>query len=346
MPISGTASAYPATLPVPQEADIQPAERRVLSPPGGLFEARTGQTDRLEFQTISFPPMDEDVAALWQAWWEVDLVEGGIWFDAVWPLPRGWVSAIRKFVEPPSWEFIPSGRWRVTATFELRGVGELPIDPDPPSAWNPLDMLTADAPVPIELTNSFRTATRETNSDSFEGGVRGVRSHSGSGKWYLELKILSTGNGAVPISDNQNLTFGLVDDSKKNILEFPLNDDSDYTTSDALNWLLGFTRFDGAVGARVFPAAGGLIGDVGGQPQPGDVFGFAWEVGTAIDLYLNGALMMTVPFTYTGAMFPYMSAGQTLVNGPDPDGNGESVLICTGKRQFAYFPPDGFFAWG
>jgi hypothetical protein len=125
----GTEYVYPATLPTPQAASIQSVERRVLSSEG-FFESRAGQTDRLSIEEITFPPLTPAEALIFDAWWRDDLLEGGIWFAAAWPRPEGQTSVARRFLRPPSWDYIgapDSGYWRVTATFEVRGTGELPV---------------------------------------------------------------------------------------------------------------------------------------------------------------------------------------------------------------------------
>jgi hypothetical protein len=128
MPL-GTDIVYPATLPTPQAASIQSVERRVLSSEG-FFESRAGQTDRLSIEEITFPPLTPAEALIFDDWWRDDLLGGGIWFAAAWPRPEGQTSVARRFLRPPAWDYIgapDSGYWRVTATFEVRGTGELPV---------------------------------------------------------------------------------------------------------------------------------------------------------------------------------------------------------------------------
>jgi hypothetical protein len=122
------AIVYPATLPVPQTSTVTPAERRALSDAQRPRQARALQRDRLDYERLTFPPMDADHSAIFRAWWKDTLIYGGAWFAAQWPLPRGFVTAVRKFREQPRWEFVPGGYWRVSALCEVRGAGELPTD--------------------------------------------------------------------------------------------------------------------------------------------------------------------------------------------------------------------------
>lgn len=119
------ALVYPASLPVPAVAPIQSAERRVLSD----LEAREFQRDRLAYQSVTFPPFNAEQQEIFDNWWKTDLLKGGKWFSATWPLPEGWVVGVRRFIGTPRWEFIPSptGMMRVTAEFEVRGVGRPPV---------------------------------------------------------------------------------------------------------------------------------------------------------------------------------------------------------------------------
>lgn len=344
----GTALEFPPDLPIPAELPTQSAERRVLSPEGGLFEVRVGQTDRKDYEEYVFPPYSPAQALALDTFWRVTLNKGGKWFFATWPRPEGWVATARKFVGPPSWEYIHTGKaeggyWRVTGVFEVRGVGELPVEPDPPSAWNPDDKIALDLPPPLVLTENFRLATRATTATEYEAGVRGELSHANSGKWYFELEIVSLGDGAVDVVDNQDAQWGMVDDFMLNESFAPANSSS--LPSIGAGFVLACNRYDGICWSSE-PTHFATPGTFTTQPLEGDIYGFAWHVGTSVKVYRNGVLGFTAAFTNTGPMFPYFNAGSTNASGGDPGDSGESCRIRTGKRQFAYYPPAGYFPWG
>jgi hypothetical protein len=121
---------YPAGLPCPQTSTVTPAERRALSDSDRPRDARPLQRDRLEFERITWPPMTEAQSAEFDAWWRETLTFGGAWFAADWPLPRGMVTAVRKFREQPRLQFVPGGFWRISALCEVRGRGMLPSTDD------------------------------------------------------------------------------------------------------------------------------------------------------------------------------------------------------------------------
>lgn len=338
-----TPVVYPADLPGPTDAPSQAAERRLVS--RQPFEARTIERDRRATQPVTLGPMTQSQASAIKDWGETTLEKWGAWFATTWPLPDGRVPVARRWLGPPKFENIPGADMlRVSGVTEIRGRGMPPMKYGPPSAWNPDDRV-GGLPTVVVLTEANRVATRQRAGSSYEGGVRGLVTHGGSGKWYLELEIISTGEGANPILENQNLSFGLVDDAMENQNAPGGGDGSDASAAPG-SWLLCYTRFDGAIARRNYPTAGAIISTSGGQPQPGDVYGFAWHVGTDVKVYRNGVLHLTASFTTTDEIFPWFSAGATLVNGPSLTGNGESVRICTGKTQFAYAPPAGYFAWG
>lgn len=117
---------YPSSLPCPRSSTVTPAERRSLSNASRPREARALARDRLEIEKIEFPPMTPVEFAAFRHWWEHALVMGGAWFAADWPLPRGVVTAVRKFIGAPVWLYIPGGFWKITATCQVRGRGEVP----------------------------------------------------------------------------------------------------------------------------------------------------------------------------------------------------------------------------
>lgn len=116
----------PPTLPVPQTSTVTPAERRALSDSNRPRDARALQRDRLDYERITWPPMAPAKTQVLLDWWRDELIYGGAWFSATWPLPRGFVSAVRKMREQPRWQFVPGGYWRISALCEVRGRGEVP----------------------------------------------------------------------------------------------------------------------------------------------------------------------------------------------------------------------------
>lgn len=122
--------AYPASLPTPQTSGVASSERRFLATPERPRQARAIQRDRSYTEQLSFPPMRAEQYAVWREWWRNDLLEGGAWFSAEWPLPQGYGTAVRKFLAAPDWAFIPGGMWRISAVCEVRGAGQLPMKPD------------------------------------------------------------------------------------------------------------------------------------------------------------------------------------------------------------------------
>ncbi len=121
------AQTYPAGLPYPQSAPVQASERRLMTQGDGPRDSRPVQFDRLGQQQLQWT-FKFAHAAVFQAWWETDLVEGGAWFVANWPLPQGG-DGDRRFVGTPAWQLLPGYGWRVTATCALRGRG-LPSYPE------------------------------------------------------------------------------------------------------------------------------------------------------------------------------------------------------------------------
>ncbi len=114
-------SRAPTALPVPQTSTVTSAERRMLSDQNRPREVRAIQRDRHEFERLTWPPMSTLEVELLLDWWEDELVFGGAWFAATWPLPRGMVGAVRKFYKQPESRFVPGGYWKVSALCEVRG---------------------------------------------------------------------------------------------------------------------------------------------------------------------------------------------------------------------------------
>jgi hypothetical protein len=112
---------YPSSLPRPQTSIVTPFERRALSQADRPRDARAFQRDRLDYERITWPTLSAVQVEALMSWWEEDLVFGGAWFTARWPLPRGFVEAVRKFREQPKREYAGRGFWRASAVCEVRG---------------------------------------------------------------------------------------------------------------------------------------------------------------------------------------------------------------------------------
>lgn len=117
---------YPESLPCPASLGYAPLERRQLSDPQRPRDARALQRDRGATEQATWPPLTTAQFETLMDWWRGNLQFGGAWFVATWPTPQGAVPIVRKFTQQPRRTFIAGGYWRVTATLEVRGVGELP----------------------------------------------------------------------------------------------------------------------------------------------------------------------------------------------------------------------------
>lgn len=120
------AIVYPAELPVPSVATLTPTERRLLSGLPGPRASLVIQRDFNAGQRIEWAALTQAELAVFRDWWHGDLVEGGAWFAATWPLPEGLVVGVRKFLAEPRRQYLGNGNWRVSAECEVRGRGELP----------------------------------------------------------------------------------------------------------------------------------------------------------------------------------------------------------------------------
>jgi hypothetical protein len=116
-----TASAYPSSLPAPNACVLMPAERRQLSASDGARIARALQRDRLGTVSLSFRFTFAEMA-IFTAWVRDDLIFGGQWFAASWPLPPGGSWAFKLLGEPRR-SLLPGVGWDVSATAEVRGAG-------------------------------------------------------------------------------------------------------------------------------------------------------------------------------------------------------------------------------
>lgn len=123
---------FPTSLPGPSTGPITPEERRAVSGvPGGPRQFAVRQRDFLGIQRVEWLFRAAE-AATFQTWWETDLLFGGAWFEANWPMPNGFsILTVRRFLDAPQWVAVPGGNWRVSAVTEVRGLSLLPGDAAP-----------------------------------------------------------------------------------------------------------------------------------------------------------------------------------------------------------------------
>lgn len=143
---------YPASLPGPSVATIVSAERRMLSPTDGPFEGRTVQRDRIARQQLEFTFVAGE-AQTFRTWWSDQLDRGGRTFASTWPLPEGFVEAVRRFIGTPKWQRLSGILWRVSGECEVHGRGELPLAGSNPSLVAAFDFDTGL----IDLAKPART---------------------------------------------------------------------------------------------------------------------------------------------------------------------------------------------
>lgn len=125
MPIS----PIPGTIPVPRHMPITPKERRLLSEPPGPRDSRTVAREFVGEHDVQWL-LNEAQSAAFVTWYRTDLIEGGAWFSARWPMPQGLVLLERQFIGAPRWQFAGNGFWRVSARVQFRSTGVAPPPPD------------------------------------------------------------------------------------------------------------------------------------------------------------------------------------------------------------------------
>lgn len=187
-----TAIVYPDTLPTPSVATTTSAERRALAPDGGPFDARALQRDRLAMQQITFPPFTAAEAAIFRAWWRDELLRGGAMFSATWPLPQGYLAAVRQWIGVPKRQRTAEGFWQVSGTVEVSGVGMPPDDYVPSfgtaAFFTPSSL---DADTALVLSNGDLTATHPDGGKGWMAAeianAAGDVDYSLDGKRYFEI---------------------------------------------------------------------------------------------------------------------------------------------------------------
>lgn len=110
---------YPDELPCPQvDTDLTPRERRYISDIGEVKRLRRFQsTFQAERKNISFI-FTRAQAKLFREWYKEEIIEGGAWFYADWPILHKEKKVSYRFVTRPVWEFLARGVYHVSATVE------------------------------------------------------------------------------------------------------------------------------------------------------------------------------------------------------------------------------------
>lgn len=110
---------YPEELPCPQvDTDLTPRERRYISDIGEVKRLRRFQsTFQAERKNISFI-FTRAQAKLFREWYKEEIIEGGAWFYADWPILHKEKRIAYRFVTRPVWEFLARGVYHVTASVE------------------------------------------------------------------------------------------------------------------------------------------------------------------------------------------------------------------------------------
>lgn len=119
---------YPDDLPCPHaDTDLTPRERRYISDIGEVKKLRRFQsTFQATRQNISFV-FTQEQSRRFREWYKNDIIEGGAWFYANWPILHKDKRIAYRFVTRPVWEFLARGNYHVSATVELdeRKVGKV-----------------------------------------------------------------------------------------------------------------------------------------------------------------------------------------------------------------------------
>lgn len=312
------ATDYPTTLPVPQTETVTPFDRAQYSNRDRPREARALSLDRLAVVRATWPPLSPAEAAIFEAWWRVDIYQGGAWFNATWPLPQGSVPAVFRFIEQPRWRFVPGGRWRLEGLLEQRGRGLSVIDgPNsgiPSNPWNSGNEIGTVVFTDGDFTATFSAAATVVSVEAAEGSL-------GTGMYYAEL---------VP-------TFDTYEGGAAAVQVGVSRDNPGSASNGAAIDLGGDVVVDGVVVDNL------------GALASGDV------VMIALDAFLN-FIYFGKNGTWLGGADPATSTGGFAVTGLTPDywlsffgDNIELPYSCsirTGTDRFSYpVPAGGFTAW-
>ena len=311
---------FPITLPVPQTMQVTPMERAQFSDADRPREARALSLDRLAIVRAVWPALPPAKAEIFRAWWRDTVYQGGAWFNATWPLPQGRVPSVFRFIEQPTWRFVPGGYWRIEAVLEQRGRTLSVIDGAlgiTPTGWDP-DLTTGA--VVLSESNFVAEAFSPT------GGVVSLRSHTDTGNFYAEVVILAPGSGY------------LAND--------PASVDH-YHVAPADVWAGGESMSLLLDGTVITPDAG-PVGSVSAL-APGDVVMIAIQIDTGKGYFgVNGSWILGCD-PDTGTALGLFTA-PTLDNYYVSYGVGSSEIdakgrIRTGTGQFSYAAPTNHAQW-
>lgn len=301
---------YPISLPRPQASIVTPAERRQLSDEQRPRFARAIQRDRREFEQLTWPPMSAADVATFRQWWKEDLSLGGAWFNATWPLPRGFVAAVRKFVKPPQRTYLGRGFWRMTAVCEVRG-RSLPVQRDLGIVvhWDTVNTLGI-----INFTNDDRTATT-----SVAGSMCIDSLGIGAGKYYGEILLEYLVDEGPAITVQMGIT---------------QNDPGNFDNFIGIG-ITGDVHLDGALVDTVSPL------------PTGTVLGFALDTNASkYWISVDGTWISGNPATgvgesgaMTGINSAYLFFFVESIEAP------YAATLATSNAQFQYAPPSGFSQW-
>jgi len=119
-------SQYPSGLPRPTKAFHRPKDRVMASDLPGKATYSQRERDYAGTVDVEFFFTAEQAAAFF-AWWRDDLLYGGKLFSAVWPALRPG-PLVYQFASNVTHRHVYLGAYRVSATVEIRGASELPVD--------------------------------------------------------------------------------------------------------------------------------------------------------------------------------------------------------------------------
>ena len=337
--------AYPDSFPCASRSDGHTAAQfaGLVRSPMEAGNSRQRRSHRTLPHQISLTfVMAQELYADWLAW-----VNAHAWDEWIqMNLPglaagnAGTVTApiLVRFMTDLRSELLP-GRglwyWRVKVDCEWQPPPEdlyipPPVPPLDPllGQWNPADQ--GSSTLPLTFSNTNRTAIRSAPVNSNGGTVRGMKSNGGAGgKFYFEMVVDTlAGNRAY-------WAFGM-------LTAGPMVNADPTSGGNTTGHLIVYGT--GTIYAGIGSATSNA-GTLGRDLVNGDVVGLAWTVGVQVDIYLNGVLTKTVPFTQAGPFFPWFGQGNTLVGGVD-NTPGAHCTLNAQRAQLAHAPPAGFVTWG
>lgn len=312
---------YPSELPAPQTSTVSPAEMRQLSDQTRPYQARALSVEHREFERITFPAMTRLQADRFQGWWKDELYYGGAWFNATWPLPRGMVEAVRKFVGSPRWQAVGRGYWKISAVCEVRGRSVPVFRPDTLSyAWNDLTKIGTDP----ESLESYWTLTNGGATATVSNGYSIISSQHGLsvGDFYAEIRL----NFAAPPVDPAFIAVGL-------------SRGTDLLPADPIDTIAILLNGDVLV-------TGGTVGSVSALAT-NSVIGIAIETATGkVWLSVNGTWILGGdPSARTGHLAAFGNDEFYLGFSATDGIGGNFAATIRAFPPFAYEQPLDFYQW-